>query len=408
MAAETCGWGDLLCEAKNAANGALEQAAEDTVEAWNTMFTEFFTSWVTDPPAPVIGGNAAEWMALVTGPLQALLITAGLIAAAIRTFFSVRGEPLAQAGPRLLRAILIASVGAAFIGLLVPGSTEFARWILKMAQLSAAPEGLGGDMAAFGGNVILALVFGALGLLLVGIQWAIMFFRAIALTVITPFWPVAAAGAMFDKHQASFDKITAWLLAFILYSPIAACLYGLAIVLREGTDGVEGVIYGLSIFCLAIACLPALVKLVAPVATAVGNASAGGMMFGMARVVVAAGAIGATVATAGAAAPATVPAAGAATGAGGAASGAAGATATEGAATAAASSTSTAAPAAATTAEPAGASVDAPTGDVHLSAGAGASSSSGGSQGAPAGALRELSYLLPQGGQNSLRDTFDE
>ena len=404
MAAEDCGFLDAGCEIGKIANGQLEQIAEDVLSAMNDLFNDFFTSWVTDAADPVIGGTGAEWMAFVTGPLQVLLLTVGLMFAAGRSLLMSRGEALAEAGPRFFRAVLIATAGTTIVGILVPASTELSRWILKSAQQVETPDGMVGDLGTFGNNVILALTFGLIGLLLVGIQWGIMFLRAIALTVLTPFWPVAAAGAMFEKHQASYEKITAWILAFLLYSPIAASLYGLAIVLRKGYDGVEGVIYGMVIFVLAVACLPALVKLVAPVASAVGNASAGGMLLGAGRVVVAAGAIGAAViATGGAAAPVAATAGGSG-GAGAAAGGAGGAAGGGGAGASSAASTGSEAaaagqtPAAAPNTGASGASTTAPSPQPTSTSRAASGAAS----------MRDLAYVIPQGGQNSWRDTIDE
>lgn len=410
VAAEDCGW-DVVCNVTSMGNSMLEDIATDVLESMNTMFNDFFTSWVTDAADPVIGGKGAEWMAFVTGPLQVLLLTVGLMVAAGRSLLMSRGEALAEAGPRFFRAVLVAAAGTTIAGILVPASTELARWILKSAQQVDPPNGMVGDLGTFGNNVILALTFGIIGLLLVGIQWGIMFLRAIALTVIVPFWPVAAAGAMFEKHQAAYEKITTWILAFVLYSPIAASLYGLSIVLRAGYDGVEGVIYGLVVFVLAVACLPALMKLVAPVASAVGNASAGGILAGTARVVIAGAAVGAAVvATGGAAAPAAAGGGGAGAGTGAAAgsgaagtagsAGAAGSTGTTGATGAAGASGETARASESTTSGAApttpSAQTAAPPPATRREAAAGAAH------------LREVAYLLPQGGQNSWRDTIDE
>ena len=182
----------------------------------------------------VVGGSTADWLGVAL-PIQAFLITLGLMVAGIRTMLAARGDHLADAGKRLLRALFVIAGGTTFFGILQVGSNALAKSILDAAT-DGTPAVLW-DAATFSSNVAMALIFGIFGLLAVGVQWIIMILRAIAVSVLLPFWPIAASGALFEKHEAMWEKTTGWLLAFLLYTPVAAAIYGLAIKFRDGKDG---------------------------------------------------------------------------------------------------------------------------------------------------------------------------
>lgn len=332
---DPCSVGGLLtggggqCTAQVIGSLVNSQIAEFTKQLFagaNDLWTGFFTSWIDSPLSSVVGGSTADWFASIIAPVQGALLALGIMVAGIRIMLLARGEVAGEAAKRFLRAILVTVAGAAFFQIMLLGSNALARWFIDVALNDKRPDLLG-EGAMLGQNTALAFIFGMFLFLAVGAQWIIMIFRDIALTVIIPFWPIAASGAMFDKHEAMFEKTTTWLLAFLLYSPLAAAMYGLSIRLRGAQDGLPGVVVGLGIFLLALFALPALLKLVAPVASAIGSASPGNMaMNGLRTVATAAVAGGAIVATAGAAAPAVagVGAAGVGAGAGGVAGGGAG------------------------------------------------------------------------------------
>ncbi|ONI65424.1 hypothetical protein ALI44B_00255 [Leifsonia sp. ALI-44-B] len=292
------------CTVGSIAQGELENFARDLMQGANDMWTGFFTSWITSGLDGIVGGYTADWFAGITMPVQAFLLALGLMIAGVRTALLARGDVAADAAKRFLRAILISVAGVTFFSVMQTGSNALAKSILEAANGGSAPNLLW-DEATFSANIALALIFGLLGVFAIIVQWIIMILRAVAVSVLLPFWPLTAAGAMFERHEGMFEKTTGWLLAFLLYSPVAASLYGLAIKFREGRDGVEGAMIGVAIFVLAIFALPALMRLVVPVTSAMGRASAGAMAASGARTaLVTSVAVGSAVATGGAAAPA--------------------------------------------------------------------------------------------------------
>lgn len=406
-------------------NSQIYEFTKQLYAGANDLWTGFFTSWIDSPFSAVAGGSTAEWFSSIIAPIQGALLALGIMVAGIRIMLLARGEVAGEAAKRFLRAILVTVAGAAFFQIMLLGSNALARWFIDVALNDQRPD-LIGEATVFGQNTALAFIFGIFLALAVGVQWIIMIFRDIALTVIIPFWPVAASGAMFDRHEGMFEKTTTWLLAFLIYSPLVAAMYGLSIRLRGMQDGVPGVVVGLGIFLLALFALPALLKLVAPMASAIGNASPGSMALnGLRTVATAAVAGGAIVASAGAATPAVAGGGAAATG-GGVAAGGGGGLAGAGAGGGANAAAAGGAPVSSSGINwhpPGSPGYNAANGgggepprpdEGSAASGAPVTPSGGGGGGSGPGgsgllnAARDATHALPQGSQTSVGDMFDE
>lgn len=382
------------CGIAAVAKGQLDQFSQQAMDGANSLWNGFFTSWITGGIDGIVGGSTASWFSGIALPVQVFLLAVGLMVAGVRIALSARGEVAAEAGKKFLRAILISIAGVTFFGVMQLGANALAKSILDASTAGATPSVLW-DEAVFAENQAMGMIFGILAVLAVGVQWLIMLLRAVAVTVLLPFWPVTAAGAMFDNHEGMFQKTTGWLIAFLIYSPVAAALYGLSSRFRAGRDGLQGVIIGMAIFALAIFALPALMRLVVPLTSAMGRASAGAMMLGAARTAVVAGvAAGSAVATAGASAPAGAAAAGGGTAAasGSAAASGGGAAATSGGAGATGATATGSSGAAGSTGAAGSSGAAGPDGGAGPGGGSGSGRSGW-------DAARDLAHAVPGGGR---------
>lgn len=315
--------GPVVCAAKNgvdsavssAASNGFKQAAETIFSSYDDIIKQFRTSWVGSDFLVSLDNKATTWFQDTSLPITILLLTVGLMVAGIRTMYTQRGEEFGEAMRNLARVVAVTSFGTVLIQILVWGGDAYAEWILKVSGTSATAGYVDAGFAASSPG--LALLFGLVGVLAVGIQWVIMFVRQAMLLLLNAFWPMSASYAMLRQGQQAFEKVTAWIIAFIIYSPLAASIYAFAWRLKSGQDGAGGVLYGLMLIILAVIALPAIMRLITPVAAALGNASGGAMAMGFTAAAVSAGvAVGAAVATGGAAAGASAGA-GAGAGAGG-------------------------------------------------------------------------------------------
>ncbi|QRY42306.1 hypothetical protein JVX92_15090 (plasmid) [Microbacterium hominis] len=312
------------CGAQAAVDGTLGGIGAAALKGVNDLWNGFMTSWIGNAPEGVFGGETGEWFTYVSTPIVALLVVIGLVIAGARTAFSVRGEPAKEAMGKLVRVVLITTSSVIGFSIMAAGMKALAKWILDSATIRPG-DSLIGEVAMFSQNGLLAVIFGILGVIVVGVQWVFMIARAIGLTALLPFWPVAAAAGLIEKYESGFEKVTAWLIAFLIYPPVAAGIYGLAFKLRSGRDGVEAAFMGLGLSFIAVIALPALMRLLVPATAALGRAGAWQTMMGVtAAAATTAVAVGAMAVTGGAAAPAAGGAAGGAGAAAGAVEGSVG------------------------------------------------------------------------------------
>ncbi|MBF4629336.1 hypothetical protein [Curtobacterium flaccumfaciens] len=308
----------------SAASNGFKQAAETIFAAYDDVFKQFMTSWVNSGFLVSLDNKATKWFQDTSLPITVFLLVIGLVIAGARVMYNRRGEPFRDAMQDLGKAIAVITLGTSLIQVLVWGGDAYGQWILKVSGTTAT-DGIA-DSAFAAASPGLALIFGLIGALAVGLQWVIMFVRQALMLLLNAFWQVVAASALLQKGKQAFEKITAWILAFILYMPIAASIYAFAWRLKNGEDGAGGVLYGLMLIALAVIALPAMMRLLVPAAGAIGSAVGGAMAIGMVAGAIQAGvAVGAAIATGGASAGASGAGAGAGAGAsGGGAAGVAG------------------------------------------------------------------------------------
>lgn len=287
--------------AKSAASSGFKQAAETMFSAYDDIMKQFLTSWMSSGFLVSLDNKATSWFQDTSLPITIALLTLGLVVAGTRVMYSHRGEPFQEVMHALGRAVAVITLGTAAIQVFVWGGDAYAQWILKQAGISATG---GYTIAGFAASSPgLALIFGLLGVIAVGLQWVIMFVRQSLLLLLNAFWQISASYALLKRGEQAFEKITAWIIAFIIYTPLAASIYAFAWRLKDGQDGVGGVLYGLMLIVLAVVALPAIMRLLVPASGALGSAIGGAMALGVGAAALQAGvAVGAAVSTGGAAA----------------------------------------------------------------------------------------------------------
>ncbi|MFF1254948.1 hypothetical protein ACFVYC_20970 [Pseudarthrobacter sp. NPDC058329] len=294
---------------QGAVNSAVDSGANSLGEAmmgaWDSIMKGFLTSWLDAGMMVSLEGESMAWLTDQLQLLSIFMSTVGIMVACVWTMVHARGDKAVKAAKSLLMVFLVTTAGTTLMQVAIPAGDAFSKYILDEAGVTVQGyEQLGpaaGAVSQIGpGLAIVAGIFGVVATLL---QWVIMIVRATVLPLLVAIWPVAAAAAMIRGAEQSFSKVTMWLVAFLLYKPIAAIIYAFAWKLKSGGDGIGGVINGMLLLVLAVAALPALMKLLSPATAAMGSAAGGSMALGAGAAVVTAGvAAGAAVATGGASA----------------------------------------------------------------------------------------------------------
>lgn len=253
-----------------------------------------------------------------------------------------------------IRVIFFSGAGLGAIALLLQFGDVVSPWLVQNISGGTFEDGIGqltgGTSAVVSGESvgILVCLLVLLPLALLGALLNMMFviFSYGMVVVIAGLLPLAAAASFTEKGNHQLQKIIGWIIALVLFKPVAAVIYGVGIAMMRGiTGGVTGdqpggqtvmqMLYGVVIIGAASFALPALLRIVAP-AVAAGSRGVGAGELAMGAAVVATGAMtgGASVAAAGAVGAGGVGAGTAAAGTGAASTGATGAsTAGSGAAT---------------------------------------------------------------------------
>ncbi|WP_137755688.1 hypothetical protein [Agrococcus sp. SGAir0287] len=168
-------------------------------------------------------------------------------------------------------------------------------YILSATDCGADGECLGSRMVELfwitggGSNPLPAVATIVLGILLGlfgAIQFALMLGRVAILILLVGVLPLASSFTNTELGMQWMRRIVAWTLAFLLYKPVAALIFGTAMRM-VGTDvfGGEGlpeqvtlairVVLGLIIFGLGVVALPALMRLMMPAVSPIVGGSAG-------------------------------------------------------------------------------------------------------------------------------------
>lgn len=276
---------------------------------WNGsvgIYRDFITSWLR--AGPIIDpekSSAFQWGTGVVNIFTLLAVTIGIMVAGVKIVWEQRGEDIRYVLSSLGRVIVVSGMGVTLISLLLTASDQAAAAILESSNWSSRDTtAILGDpgkaVAALGAILFLP---GAIMVLVVIVQWCIMILVAIATPVLLMYWPVAE-GITFAAGGRGFSRVSKWLLAFILFKPTVAVLYGFAFQELKGGDGIGGIVTAVCIIAMAPFALPALLKIVNPAAAGTGADGAGTALAGMAGMAVGAAGVAAGAATGGAGAAA--------------------------------------------------------------------------------------------------------
>ncbi|MEV6416355.1 hypothetical protein [Kribbella sp. NPDC051718] len=225
--------------------------------------------WI-DIQSPNLEGN--ETIGFVSGHTKYILIFAASIAVifgAIKMAVSQRGEPLRDILKSLITMAMVSAGITGFAALLISASDSFSSWIIT--------EALDGDTfqnsltekltKPLQGRIGLALVV-LVGILMVIsglIQLVLMIIRYGMLILLVGVVPLTASATNTEMGMMWFKRSISWLVAFVLYKPVAALIYATAIKLMEApADDSLKVITGVTMMMMGIVALPALLRFVSP------------------------------------------------------------------------------------------------------------------------------------------------
>lgn len=335
---------DIIGGASEAADNAVSSVANSALESFVNAMYEFSlwileiisTWWMNTPVADVEGGAVGQ----IQQDIQWYVMGFAIIGFLIGLIRMVGSQDIRQglqtSFKPIVNLILVTGVYATGVTMLLQAGDEGSEWLLARATDGEAdltemfmPAAAGGGAAALLPMLLVYVLAGLGGI----VNFVFMIFRNLLLVVLMAFLPAIAAATGTQRGDQAFGKANGWLIALLLFKPVAAGIYALGFRFMRNETDMEGFagetqlavdqLTGAGIILLAALALPALIKFLVPAAATGAAAFSGGAAVG-AGAGVAAGA--AVLAGTGGAAAAGSAASGAAGSGGGVASGAGGGT----------------------------------------------------------------------------------
>lgn len=297
--------------AESVVGGAFDKIAQNFAEAMGNTVKTLSTFWLNVPTPNVVSSNGAAtgttgflWSSLSwyvgVAAVVSVLICAG------QMMLTQRGRPLRELMYMFARLTLVSGAGVYGCSLAIIAADGFSVWIIDRATGKTFDENMGAVLGAAGMSPLgsaLVLLAAIVAILASFVQMVMILVRSAVVPILLGVWPLAAGFSATKMGQGWFEKITAWLVAFILYKPAAAIVYAAAFrmmgedslidsaTLGEFGQALLNVALGLLAMGLAVIALPAIMRLVMPAVATMASGGGGGMAAGAAVGALASGAV---------------------------------------------------------------------------------------------------------------------
>ncbi len=272
----------------DATGDPLQELARAVIEGAEDALAAVARLWA-DPPSPGIGTPGADGgvePSEAVGMLQSSLswYTAGIAVVAVliaagRMAWQRRGEPAADFLRGLLTLVLVTGAAVTAVTLVVGAADAFSLWVLDQATDDVEASFV--DLVALpdtgGMPVVLTILVGSAVMLGAVLQVVLIIARGAVLVVLTGVLPLTASATSTATGRAVFTRTLTWVAAFVLYQPVAAMIYATSFLIAPDPNRspVVAALTGTTFLALALAALPALLRVLAPVMTAATSTSRG-------------------------------------------------------------------------------------------------------------------------------------
>lgn len=290
-----CGLGDMVCAG---AEGFINSLFHGVTDSLGDLAKSLGSFWVNTPSIPLTGeDNAVTFIRDTTLWDVGVLMVISVLIAAGQIMWTRKGQPLTELLSSLLKFAIINAASVSGVTMLLDSGDKFSAWIIKQSTdegfdkaLSSlmGPEVFKSEISV--GIAIFAIVMGIIAIIVSVIQIGLLIVRSAMALILVGTLPLAFSATNTSWGKQWSQKHVSWLIAFILYKPVASLVYAAAFKVFgsygkiDGDDGQRMVYFisGLVLMVGALFALPAMMRLIVP---AVGAAAgAGGAMFAGAAV----------------------------------------------------------------------------------------------------------------------------
>lgn len=290
------------CIVGNVASGFIGDLANAVQTGESDLIGSLSTLWV-GVPTPAVGSptssaptGATLFLWDATSWYTTAFAVLGLLIAAIRIAWTRKMAPAEDALKGLINLTLVMGCAVPATVLASQAGDAFSNWILELALGQKAGSGpfTTTDASSFDTamkNVtnlseqasvqMLVIVLGLLAILSCIVQVIVMIARYALMGITLGCLPMTAGMSGTQAGKTPFRKNVAWLLAFVMYKPVAALIYAYSIVQMK-SDSFVGSLAGIAMIIMACVALPALMRFITPLVsgTTGGGGGAGAALAG--------------------------------------------------------------------------------------------------------------------------------
>jgi hypothetical protein len=270
---------------------AIADAVGNVVKTLGTFWVNVGTPALTDAPGGSTGSGPVLFLQGSLYFWTAALAVLSVLVGSAKMMIERRGTPLRDLVRSLSTLVVVSGAGVAGVGLLTVAADEFSAWIITNSTNGTSFNDNITAMLALSSTSpigsIMIILLGLIAILASVMQIVLMIIRGGLLVILTGIFPTAAAFTNTEAGKGWFQKCTAWLIAFILYKPAAAIVYATAFQLSGSKifgNGGEGedfgsalltTVTGLALMVIALFAMPALMRFVTPMVSAVASGGGG-------------------------------------------------------------------------------------------------------------------------------------
>lgn len=289
-----CGLGDMVCAG---AEGFINSLFHGVTDSLGDLAKSLGSFWVNTPSIPLTGeDNAVTFIRDTTLWYVGVLMVISVLIAAGQMMWTRKGQPLTELLSSLLKFAIINAASVSGVTMLLDSGDKFSAWIIKQSTDEGFDKALstliGPEVFKSGitmGIAIFAIVMGIIAIIVAVIQIGLLIVRSAMALILVGTLPLAFSATNTSWGKQWSQKHVSWLIAFILYKPVASLIYAAAFKVFGSVGKVDGddaermmyFICGLVLMIAALFALPAMMRLIVP---AVGAASGAGAMFAGAAV----------------------------------------------------------------------------------------------------------------------------
>ena len=289
-----CGLGDMVCAG---AEGFINSLFHGVTDSLGGLAKSLGSFWVNTPSIPLTGeDNAVTFIRDTTLWYVGVLMVISVLIAAGQMMWTRKGQPLTELLSSLLKFAIINAASVSGVTMLLDSGDKFSAWIIKQSTDEGFDKALstliGPEVFKSGitmGIAIFAIVMGIIAIIVAVIQIGLLIVRSAMALILVGTLPLAFSATNTSWGKQWSQKHVSWLIAFILYKPVASLIYAAAFKVFGSVGKVDGddaermmyFICGLVLMIAALFALPAMMRLIVP---AVGAASGAGAMFAGAAV----------------------------------------------------------------------------------------------------------------------------